>query len=207
MRSAVPEDDDALSRICLLTGAAGSSAEADHAIPELLGLIFAVPYNHLETTFGFVLVDTSGANSGKGSVVGYILGATDSKKFEAVAERDWWPSLREKYPKGEYASRTAADASLIDVIHSPYINPEDITSRYPAHIHIDILPSHQRKSHGRKLMALAVTFLKERGHTGLFVGLHPKNEEAKKFYAKIGFKRIDREGGEWWSLDFDQFNE
>jgi len=54
-------------------------------------------------------------------------------------------------------------------------------------------------------MASAVGYLQERGHTGLFVGLDPKNDEAKKFYASLGFKRVDREGGEWWTLDFIDF--
>jgi ribosomal protein S18 acetylase RimI-like enzyme len=52
-----------------------------------------------------------------------------------------------------------------------------------------------------------VAFLKDKGHTGLFVGLDPSNEAAKKFYSRLGFERIDREGGEWWGLEFDKFHE
>lgn len=108
IRPTKPSDDDALSKICLVTGDAGSSAEASHSIPELLGLIYAVPYNRLETTFGFVLVDTESPslnNSDDGQVVGYILGTTNSKKYDDIAERDWWPALRQKYPKGNDPSR------------------------------------------------------------------------------------------------------
>jgi hypothetical protein len=110
IRPARPSDDEALSRICLLTGDAGSSAEAAHAIPELLGLIFARPYNRLETTFGFVLMDTDfhsppDSSSDGQRVVGYILGTTDSKKYDEIAEREWWPMFREKYPKGNYSAR------------------------------------------------------------------------------------------------------
>ena len=54
-------------------------------------------------------------------------------------------------------------------------------------------------------MASAVGYLQERGHRSLFVGLDPKNEKAKKFYAGLGFKRINKEGGEWWALDFQDF--
>lgn len=56
-------------------------------------------------------------------------------------------------------------------------------------------------------MATAVAFLQEKGHTGLFVGLDPSNESAKKFYDRLGFERIEREGGEWWGLDFNMFRE
>lgn len=107
IRPARRTDNDSLSRICLLTGDAGRSAEASHSIPELLGLIYAVPYNLLDTTFGFVLIDTdapppdsiNSTNDGRG-VVGYILGTTDSNRFEEIAEREWWPALRDEYPKG-----------------------------------------------------------------------------------------------------------
>jgi ribosomal protein S18 acetylase RimI-like enzyme len=54
-------------------------------------------------------------------------------------------------------------------------------------------------------MASAVAFLQNMGHTGLFVGLDPSNEPAKKFYGRIGFERIEAEGGEWWGLEFDKF--
>ena len=69
------------------------------------------------------------------------------------------------------------------------------------------IPMLQRKSYGRKLMAAAVSFLKEKGHTGLFVGLDPSNKAAKKFYGRLGFERIDREGGEWWGLVFSHFHD
>jgi len=106
IRPVQSSDDEALSRICLLTGAAGKSAEGAHSIPELLGLIFALPYNRLETTFGFVLVDNEASvDSKEGGIMGYILGTTDSKKLEAAAEREWWPTLREKYSKGDYPNR------------------------------------------------------------------------------------------------------
>ena len=175
IRPARPSDNDALSRICLLTGAAGLSAEASHSIPELLGLFYAQPYNLLETTFGFVLVvinpaspESDNSFNSDQRIVGYILGTTDTKRFEEIAEREWWPALRVKYPKGPdstrcrpvvyidyhyiesfenpHLDRTEADERRIYSIHSPRptsLTPEDVLRRFPAHIHIDILPSHQ----------------------------------------------------------------
>lgn len=54
-------------------------------------------------------------------------------------------------------------------------------------------------------MAKAVAFLKDKGHTGLFVGLDPANESAKKFYGRLGFERMDKDGGEWWCLELEKF--
>ena len=53
IREATSSDSPALSRICLLTGNAGQSAEAQHTFGELIGLVFAEPYVHLPTTFAF----------------------------------------------------------------------------------------------------------------------------------------------------------
>lgn len=143
-------DDRALSHICLVTGAAGKSAAPYHKLPELVGLIFALPYNNRfkDLTFGFVLVEESGEEE---EVVGYILGTTDSVSLRDVEEREWWPPLRTKYPVtvggAVYPERTESDNRLIGVLHSPYVNPSEVTDVYPAHIHIDILPSHQVNIH------------------------------------------------------------
>jgi hypothetical protein len=70
IRQASVDDAPALSRICLLTADAGKSAEDLHNFPELPGLLWAVPYVHLPTTWGFVMVDEI-----NGEVVGYIVGS------------------------------------------------------------------------------------------------------------------------------------
>ena len=82
IRAARTSDIPALSSICLLTGDAGVSAEANHNFPELLGLVYAVPYNQrsLRGTWGFVLV--AELPEGEDEVVGYILGTTDTRGFE-----------------------------------------------------------------------------------------------------------------------------
>jgi hypothetical protein len=68
----VTEDDEvSVSRICLLTADAGVSAEALHDFGELPGLVYAVPYIRMPTTWGFVLEDEAAQE-----VVGYVLGST-----------------------------------------------------------------------------------------------------------------------------------
>lgn len=54
-------------------------------------------------------------------------------------------------------------------------------------------------------MISAISYLRENGITSMFVGLNPANNPAKGFYGHLGFERIDREGGEWWGLNFDHF--
>lgn len=56
IRPATKADEAAMSRICLLTGNAGSSAEEVYTIPELIGLVYALPYLHMSNAFAYVLV-------------------------------------------------------------------------------------------------------------------------------------------------------
>src|ERR1700761_2348388 len=92
IRPASVNDAPALSRICLLTADAGKSAEHLHKFPELPGLVWAVPYVSLPTTWGFVLEEDNG------EVVGYIVGSKDTPVYEKHAAEHLWPVLAERYP-------------------------------------------------------------------------------------------------------------
>jgi hypothetical protein len=115
-RPATSADSPAVSRICLLTGDKGQSAEGNFKNPEMLGLVYAEPYVNLTTTVGFVLVSKDDEDRVE-KVVGYILGAPDTRAYEKEAESVWWPPLREKYPlDGE---GTEHDKWFYKLIHKP----------------------------------------------------------------------------------------
>ncbi|KAG1759812.1 acyl-CoA N-acyltransferase [Suillus occidentalis] len=187
IRPATKADESALSNICLLTANAGTSAKHLHSHPALPGLIYALPYLNLESTWGFVLDDD-------GEVVGYILGAFDTRKFEESAEAGWWPSLKAQYRpllEGSDAALTAADRTYINTIISIPRASDAMMAFAPAHLHIDILPSHQRQGWGRKLIARAMDNLKENGVKSVWLGMDPKNTEAAAFYGQLGFKKLE----------------
>ena len=163
-------DRAGLFHICVMTGDAGQSAEFQHYFPELQGLIYAEPYLAVPPCFGFVLVHTD--LDGREEIVGCIVGTPDSRRFEAAAERNWYPSLRMKYPKSPYPLKaTEADQKLIDLVHKPETTPQEVLNVSRAHIHIDLLPKAQRQGWGRKLMDKAVGYLSTRGCNSLFVGI------------------------------------
>lgn len=189
IRPADESDAPSLSRICLLTGAAGLSAEHLHDHGELLGLVYAVPYVKLANTFGFVMV-----NDATAEVVGYVLGTTDTRAFEREAEETWWPPLAAKYPVSDNAGAKAADVRYMKLFQKMHTTPEGCIAFSPAHLHIDILPEYQRQGWGKVLIGRAVEFLRAQGIDGLWVGLDPKNENGKKFYARLGFKDIECPG-------------
>ena len=155
IRRAQPSDASSLSRICLLTADAGKSAESQHTIPELPGLVYAAPYVQLPYASGFVLVtdaqdaipnstdsNTNNDKIGKEErILGYTIFAYDTAKFQETQDGEWYPPLREKYPlsmveeTGEGSTLTEQDRHYIKMIHNPDRTEREICSTFsPAHM-------------------------------------------------------------------------
>ncbi|PCH41221.1 acyl-CoA N-acyltransferase [Wolfiporia cocos MD-104 SS10] len=188
IRQAIIADSPALSRICLVTGNAGTSAEDMHDFDELPGLVYAEPYVHLPGGFGFVLVDPTESNA----VVGYIVGAADTRAFEQQADLSWYPRVRERYSHhpSDAATLKSADARYIEILHNPAHAADACITFSPAHLHINILPEYQRQGWGRRLMAHAVDHLRDKALDRVWLGLDPRNVAAQRFYERLGFKAL-----------------
>jgi ribosomal protein S18 acetylase RimI-like enzyme len=184
IRKATQADSPSLSRICLLTADAGKSAESLHDHAELPGLVYAVPYVELPTTWAFVLVDES-----KDQVVGYIVGSKDTRGFEQYARDHWWPVQAEKYPPS--AMVREADKKYANLLRNMYSAEEPNVAFSPAHLHINILEGYQGQGWGRKLIQTAVDYLKAEGLEGVWLGLDVRNTEARKFYERLGFRSFE----------------
>lgn len=223
IRPARRSDSAALSRICLLTGNAGASAEHLHTFGELIGVVYAEPYVHLPSGGGFVLVDPSkkstaprpdntasdnggvgerGESNSEDEVVGYVLSAFDTVRFEKEMEEDWLPKYRSKYPLPvpnpdslRYASSPPpkdADIRYINAVHKPdHTHPASLAYS-PAHMHINILPEYQRTGYGRKLIGTLARWLQEeKGLERMWLGMDLRNVGAKRFYERLGFRELD----------------
>lgn len=173
-------------RVCLQTGDSGRDATALYRNPDLLGHVYAGPYIVGEPELAFVVADEHG-------VAGYVLAAEDTRAFEAWAESNWWPNLREQYP---LADGDSPDTALIRLIHDPPLAAADILADHPAHLHIDLLPRLQGSGYGRRLIELILAKLRERGVGGVHLGVAAKNPRAIAFYRHLGFRMLsaDAEG-------------
>ncbi|EJU05154.1 acyl-CoA N-acyltransferase [Dacryopinax primogenitus] len=211
LRPGTPADAPSLSKICLLTGNYGTSAEHLHSRGELLGLVYAEPYVLRDGTFAFVLVDSAereegeeGTEERKEEVVGYIIGAYDTALYEAERGRDWFPLLAKKYPVG--SEGTDADKYYYGLFASPPKTGQDVLSIYPSHLHIDILPAYQRTGWGRKMVHTIIEHLSSKGYKGVWAGIDSRNEAGRRWYIKLGFRRVESEVGEYWVMDFDRWD-
>lgn len=209
IRRATAEDSSALSHICLVTADAGASAAALHKAGELPGIMYAEPYVHLPHAFGFVLVDATKTHDAHRGVVGYVLATYDTRAFERAMTAQWIPPYLAKYPLSSAVEGantdvnreaevpehlrqlTLQDRHYIRTIHALPTASDVCVAFSPAHLHIDILPEYQRQGWGRRLIGEVVRFLQEeKGLNALWLGMDPRNENARKFYYRLGFRDI-----------------
>ena len=185
-----PADIDALYQICLQTGDAGQDATSRHDDPKLLGHCYAAPYGLFEPSLAFVAEDASG-------VAGYIVGALDSRAFEERLEREWWPGLRARYPEpppGLPSEQWTPDQRLGHIIHHPFRAADELTARYPSHLHINLLPRLQASGYGRQLIQTLTAALREQGSPGVHLHVGLGNQKAARFYSHVGFTRLPVDG-------------
>ena len=182
IRPVEPYDLDGLYAVCLRTGDAGEDATGLFDDPRLLGEVYVGPYMAMPGGIGLTVVED-------GVPSGYALAAVDTRSFEAVCEERWWPPLRARYPDPGPDPATA-DERLIQMIHDPPRAADDVVTRYPAHLHLDLLPIVQGMGVGRSLMNLLLDDLCARGLPGVHLGADPRNRRAIGFYAHLGFATL-----------------
>ncbi|KAH0839907.1 acyl-CoA N-acyltransferase [Lanmaoa asiatica] len=196
IRPVTKEDGAALSMVCLETSEAGKSGRDVHIYPSLPGEVYALPYvNVLDCVWGFVLVEKPFETSPPSdeSVVGYTLGALDTRAFEAATALTWWPPLKAKYAEGSLSVPQPAETDqkyIKSIMDFPLASEAQIAFS-PAHLHIDILESHQRKGWGKRLIGIAIKHLKEKGLKAVWLGMDPRNKAAASFYGRLGFHTFD----------------
>jgi len=75
-------------------------------------------------------------------------------------------------------------------IHHPWATPGELASRYPSHLHINLVPRLQSSGHGRRLISTLIDALRRRGSRGVHLGVRPANVRAIGFYRHVGFTQL-----------------
>lgn len=186
-----PGDLEALYAICLATGNSGEDATALYRDPKVIGHIYAGPYAVIEPEQVFVAEDEHG-------VGGYVLGTHDTAAFAAILERDWWPALRQHYAQVPETDLLPADRQRIAAIGQPEVNPPDLVARYPAHIHLDLLPRLRGQRVGTRLLEMWIAQARAAGVTGIHLGANAGNKGGVAFWTKSGFVPLQTIGRSVW---------
>jgi GNAT superfamily N-acetyltransferase len=192
LRRATPADHAALRLVCLKTGDSGQDATHIQDDPDLLGQVYAVPYQVGAPDFAFVLEDAEG-------VCGYLFGAPDTRAFHGFLTGTWFPPLRQglRDPGPDPSAWRGSDWVRAIIHRPPGLPPIDL-SRYPAHGHIDLLPRARGHGVGRRAMAHLMAELAKAGAPGMHLEVSAENPDALAFYRRLGFEEAGRTPGVVW---------
>ncbi|WP_349957962.1 GNAT family N-acetyltransferase [Rhizobium sp. ZPR3] len=185
LRMVRPQDIKQLYAISLLTGDAGKDATPLHRDGRLIGHIYSAPYATLHPELVFVAEDDEG-------VFGYISGVFDTIAFDERLEREWWPHLRRHYPdpQGDPALWDA-DQKRISAIHHPNRAPAPLVEKFPAHIHMNLLPRAQGKGIGSALLDRWIANARANGVKGIHLGANASNHDGIRFWSSRGFAPVE----------------
>lgn len=188
IRPARPGDEPAAYAVCLATGDGGRGAAHLYEDPEALGHIYVGPYLQLEPDLAFLLEDATG-------VCGYVLGALDSRRFFARYETVWLAEIRRRHPEpsGDPSLWSRTERLYYEYYHPDLFCPEPY-EEYPSHLHIDLLPRAQGRGLGAEMIQVLLDKLTAAGAPGVHLGMHASNARAEKFYKKMGFHELVRDG-------------
>ena len=174
--------------ICVETANAGTGVRGRYRTDDLVPDTFAGPYLVLDPRHAYVLDNGERA-------VGYIIGTASTAKFIAAYQRHWIPRLQARYKPLSGQPVTEED-HRVDVMFHPerWLLPE--LASHPAHLHINILADHRGAAHGRGLINTFLASVAAAGASSCYLAVHQENVDARRFYARLGWRPIAVRGAE-----------
>jgi ribosomal protein S18 acetylase RimI-like enzyme len=126
-----------------------------------------------------------------GQVVGALLGAVDTERFELVYRRRIRPLLVRRGLAGVYGW----PGWLPAVCHTEWASrevraPKVDRNKYPAHLHIGILPEFRRQGLGTALVSRYAEYLRLRGIAGYHLYASSFHSLGLAFYQKLGLELL-----------------
>ena len=182
-----PRDRAALCRICYDTGLMGESVDPLFGCEKLFTDYWMTYYLEYEPAAAFVAVVDD-------VPVGYLVGCSDTARFERVQQTDVWPRIWRRLFTGRYGVPVRLMRFLWHVLRS---QASDATltpplAQYPAHLHMNLAPPHRQRGYGSQLMAAYLAHLEAAQVPGVHLITTNLNRLAVPFYEKWGFQLHDR---------------
>jgi ribosomal protein S18 acetylase RimI-like enzyme len=179
-------DRDAVRRICYLTGYMGESADWMWHDQESFSDIFTGYWTDREAEHALVAEHD-------GEVVGYLLGCMDSRRVwnvgKVVARHGFVRGVAFRPGTSKMFWRMITDG-ISDSIHHELPPPGYYDERWPAHLHIDLLPVCRRSGVGSALVGRWLEKLKLAGVPGCHLQTMSENTRAIAFFHKMGFSEV-----------------
>lgn len=165
-----PDDLIDVEYICRMT--AGNLCRRDPVAGNRVAKMYSTYYVRECCDTCFVLADDSD------KAVGYILCEPDCKRYRRIYRKTDVPHI---------ASLRKSDGVKAWFFPVPYMF---FGSKYPAHLHIDLLDEYQGQGYGSKMIKMLLDELKKRNIPGVMLMASGENEGAIRFYGRLGFKML-----------------
>lgn len=182
VRSFVPGDRAAVRDICYRTGLMGKSAESFWRHKESYADVWTSYYTDREPESLYVATIDDG-------VVGYLTGCIDTASAPSTAETltaavlKYWLLFRPGTAGLLYKG-------LLDTVRDGERASGDFRDpRWPAHLHINLLPAARGSGLGVALMERWLDRLEEAASPGCHLGTLAENTGAHAFFERMGFRK------------------
>jgi len=180
-----PTDRARVRHICFRTGYLGDPVDWQWRDSESFADMFSGYYTDVEPESAFVVeID--------GQVEGYLLGAVDARKPWNIGKVAGGHILRRgiafRPGTAPVIWRTILDGAR-DVL-TKRVDPRDLEfhdKRYPAHLHIDLLPAARGQGAGRRLINAWLDRLRSLDVAGCHLQTFAENHRAVLFFHAVGF--------------------
>ncbi|KAK5166870.1 uncharacterized protein LTR77_007599 [Saxophila tyrrhenica] len=160
--------------------------------------IWCWPYLLLNPESCFVV------DGGNGTPAGYVIGVPNTGAFcqrwrdnyvpRVQAELDSLASVQQHGNGEKTKSIINRRDDMLNLIrndpHKLVLGDIPNESQELGHLHIDILPSHQRRGFGKQLITTFCSAVGKQGCKAVYLGMSATNHGAAKFYEAYGFKRL-----------------
>lgn len=165
-----PDDLKAVEYVCRMT--AGEVCRREPIIGNRVAKMYSTYYVRECFDTCFVLADDSD------KAVGYVLCEPDWRRYHRIFRKVDVPHI---------ASLKKSDGLKAWLFPVPYMF---FGSKYPAHLHIDLLDEYQGQGYGSKMIKMLLDELKKRNIPGVMLMASGENEGAIRFYGRLGFKML-----------------
>ena len=163
------KDKPAAVKILVETSRIPAETEKDLAY---LRLMYNDYYTEVEPENCFVAVNEDD------EAVGYIICASDHKRFKRLFKKFYLPEIKE-------LGRDYYTRALMDIYGHIFFE-----KKYTAHLHINVLSVCQGQGTGSQLMDALKNELRLKGVKGLMLSCAADNDGAIRFYKRNGFKEL-----------------
>ncbi len=187
IREYQPGDRDAVRWICFATGYMGEPIDWQWRDMPSFADLFSGYYTDHEPGSSFV-------GEVGGRVAGYLLGCEDTSKVSnlaTVAVRHALGRMLLVRPGTAGVMRRMVTDTVVDAVRNRSLPPPPafLDARWPAHLHVDLLPEARGMGMGAALVRGWLSRLRATGSRGCHIETLAENERAVRFFGAMGFAR------------------